>query len=156
MKREEEIKDKFGTKGGWKVPEGYFDDFYKTMEANLPEYPEKPRQSPMSLWQKMKPYVYLAAMFAGIWVMMKVFYNVTSDASLQVDNPPQHIAMVMQELSSSDSYIDLDHYDYSASESDEDVIYDYDNISDFEKDFGFELEPEYKRINIDEVIAKND
>lgn len=153
MKREDEIKDKFGTSGGWTLPENYFEGFYEEMSAKLPAYPEKPRVAPMSMWQRMKPYVYLAAMFAGIWVMMKVFYNVTSDASLQVDNPPQHIAMAMQEITSSDSYIELNNYNYSSSESDEEIIYEYADISELEKEFGFELEPEYKRINIEEMTS---
>lgn len=64
---------------GMTVPEGYFDDFVKRMEASLPpqewERPqhEKHMVSNRSFWQKVRPYVYMAAMFAGIWCMMKMF-----------------------------------------------------------------------------------
>lgn len=68
---------------GMTVPEGYFDDFARKMTASLPEQPwEKAGDSDVSrhiltptrtLWNTVRPYVYMAAMFAGIWCMMKMF-----------------------------------------------------------------------------------
>ena len=69
---------------GLKVPEGYFEDFARRMEASLPQQEwereaasdaddGKPRVLPRSVWQKVRPYVYMAAMFMGVWCMMKMF-----------------------------------------------------------------------------------
>ena len=69
---------------GLKVPEGYFEDFARRMEASLPQrewereadsdvVDGKPRVLPRSVWQKVRPYVYMAAMFMGVWCMMKTF-----------------------------------------------------------------------------------
>lgn len=56
------------------VPEGYFDDFARRMEQSLPEmeWENPPAVLPRSWWQKVRPYVYLAAMFAGVWAMMNM------------------------------------------------------------------------------------
>lgn len=61
---------------GMRTPEGYFADFARRMEAALPEQPwEKPEAAPArrTLWNVVRPYVYMAAMFAGIWCMMNIF-----------------------------------------------------------------------------------
>lgn len=64
---------------GMTVPEGYFDDFIKRMTDSLPAQEwEKPQNEKYiipqrTFWQKVRPYVYMAAMFAGIWCMMKMF-----------------------------------------------------------------------------------
>lgn len=58
------------------VPEGFFEDFAAKMEAMLPERPEaeQPRRiEHRTTWQRVCPYVYMAAMFAGIWCMLKMF-----------------------------------------------------------------------------------
>ena len=74
MKQEKsEILDRIGKDSGFKTPEGYFDEFNSRMTAMLPdveitEVDEKP-----SLWVTVRPYLYMAAMFAGVWCMMKVF-----------------------------------------------------------------------------------
>ena len=72
MKREDDILKKIGRESGYKVPEGYFEQFVSRMNAELPER-KLPEPVHPSLWQRLKPYVYMAAMFAGIWLMVKVF-----------------------------------------------------------------------------------
>lgn len=63
---------------GMKVPEGYFADFAARMNAELPDRPELERpdtvkEEPRTVWQRVRPYVYMAAMFAGIWLMLQMF-----------------------------------------------------------------------------------
>ena len=58
------------------VPEGFFEDFVAKMEAMLPERPEaeQPRRiEHRTTWQRVRPYVYMAAMFAGIWCMLEMY-----------------------------------------------------------------------------------
>lgn len=72
MKREDDILKKIGRDSGYKVPDGYFEQFVSRMNAELPER-ELPEPVHPTLWQRCRPYIYMAAMFAGIWLMVKVF-----------------------------------------------------------------------------------
>lgn len=145
MKEEDILIGKYGRKGPWTVPDGYFDSVRIEIESKLPAYPTPPSRERISLWQRVKPYVYLAAMFAGIWCMMKVFYNVSGGDRLSLDNPPEQIAAYMNEQAASDMYIPSDISDmellYEVSE-------DYSSIDEFERDFGYQFEPEYDKIRI--------
>ncbi len=147
--QEEKLIKKYGREGSWKVPEGYFESVYKEIDAKLPPYPETPRHVEMTAWQRIKPYVYLAAMFAGIWLMMKVFYNASGNVTLSLDNPPEHIAMAMSEPEFADAYL-LTETTMSDIELETEVIKDYDSIEDFEKDFGYKLESEYADMSLTE------
>lgn len=76
MKKGEDILKKINRNDGMTVPEGFFEDFVAKMEAMLPERPEaeQPRRiEHRTTWQRVRPYVYMAAMFAGIWCMLKMF-----------------------------------------------------------------------------------
>ena len=64
------ILTKLGKDPGFKVPEHYFDDFNKRMAESLPEVKITPVDARPSMWVRVRPYVYMAAMFAGIWCMM--------------------------------------------------------------------------------------
>lgn len=87
-----DILTKVGRNDGMTVPDGYFDDFATRMAASLPEMEwEKPRPKvmPRSVWQRIRPYVYMAAMFMGVWCMMKMFDLMRTDSSgLSIDNNP--------------------------------------------------------------------
>lgn len=149
MKEEDKIRDRFGTSGGWKVPEGYFDSFYAEMMDKLPAYPTPRAIEKISIWNRLKPYVYLAAMFAGIWLMMKVFFNMSGNSVLSIDNPPEKVAYAMSELPASDLYIDDNELEVYSQEAE--VVDSYNNIGELEKDFGFELSPKYKKMNINNL-----
>ncbi len=78
---------------GMTVPDGFFADFASKMAAELPqtEYetsvynlPQKRR----TMWQRVRPYVYMAAMFAGIWCMLKMFTIMTGGAAGGLDTNP--------------------------------------------------------------------
>ncbi len=77
------ILTKLGKDPGFKVPEHYFDDFNKRMAESLPEVKITPVDARPSMWVRVRPYVYMAAMFAGIWCMMKVFNNFNGESSRQ-------------------------------------------------------------------------
>ena len=80
---------------GMRVPDNFFADFEARMSESLPVLPweeadaESVAPAP-SMWQRIRPYVYMAAMFAGIWLVMHMFsiggsHN-APDAAL-ADNP---------------------------------------------------------------------
>lgn len=90
------------------VPEGYFADFQRRMESMLPynEEAETPRKTraPRSFWDRVRPFVYMAAMFAGVWCMVKMFSMLgTSGMDLSIENNE-----VLSRALSDDTFI----YDY--------------------------------------------
>ena len=68
----------------FKVPENYFSQFNESIMAMLPEKVVEPVK-PISLWDKSKTWVYMAAMFLGLIFTMKVLVT-TTDTSNTVNN----------------------------------------------------------------------
>ena len=93
MKEDKDILKTIGRNDGITVPDGYFADFSRRMAAELPERPElaamAAAHAPRTLWGKVRPYVYMAAMFAGVWCMLKMFTTVTGSRELApIDSNP--------------------------------------------------------------------
>ena len=73
MKKEDsKILNKIGKEPGFTVPENYFANFNANLMDSLPEVEITEEEKP-TLWVRLRPFVYMAAMFAGIWVMMNIF-----------------------------------------------------------------------------------
>ena len=73
MKKEDsKILDKLGKDPGFTVPENYFANFASGLMDSLPEVKISEEEKP-TLWVRIRPFVYMAAMFAGIWLMMNIF-----------------------------------------------------------------------------------
>lgn len=147
MKEEDKIKATFGTDGGWRVPVGYFDSVADEIEKKLPPYVAAPEPEKLSKWHLVRPYVYLAAMFAGIWLMMQMFHNISGVGNNNLENPPEQIAQLMQELSVADYYV-APVTTISDMEVEQEVSEAYSSIEEFEKDFGYEIEPKYDKIDL--------
>lgn len=145
MHQEEILKQKYGSDTGFRVPEGYFEELNKRILSELPPYKEAPKSVPLSMWQRVKPYVYLAAMFVGIWIMMKVFHNVSTSDRLNLDNPPAAIVQALESSSFDEMMLFSTDSDY---ELEKEVSAHYDSMEDFEADFGYPLLPEYETITI--------
>lgn len=77
MKEKNDILSTIGKDSGFKVPENYFSDFAEKMAKSLPDQEIQPIQQP-TRWQRVRPFVYMAAMFAGIWCMMQIFNGISS------------------------------------------------------------------------------
>lgn len=73
-----DILAKVGRDSGFKVPENYFSDFASKMEKQLSEHEVIPEIKP-TMWTKLRPYVYMTAMFAGIWCMMWIFNDLANN-----------------------------------------------------------------------------
>ncbi|MCM1292847.1 MAG: hypothetical protein NC230_04630 [Bacteroides sp.] len=108
--------------GGMTVPDGYFESFEQRMCRMLPkqewEEPQTTKVMPKTVWQKVRPYVYLAAMFLGIWCMMQMFdmmrvdpmdNQITSNKTLMaaISNDNFYYDIVATEVSDNDLYDDL-------------------------------------------------
>lgn len=95
MSEKKDILDGLKGRGdGTGVPDGYFGDFAARMAASLPyrqelDAPEREVTRRRSAWQQARPYVYMAAMFAGAWCLIKMFTLMgAGDETLSLDNNP--------------------------------------------------------------------
>lgn len=142
-KEEEMLERKFGRDDHRHVPDGYFEAMINEVMAKLPEQEQEQRYVRMTRWEKLKPYVYLAAMFAGIWLMMNIFGRTIQNESVSLDNPPEAIAMAMTSLPGHDSYIP---YEFASEiQVMDDVSEEFTNMQDFQAAFreaGAELKEE--------------
>lgn len=73
MKQLEDLKRERGEHPGFKVPEGYFENFTQNMMQQIPEATVAQELAPTSFFVKMKPSLYMAAMFAAIIITLKLF-----------------------------------------------------------------------------------
>ena len=120
-----DILEKVNHNDGMTVPEGYFESFAARMEASLPVQPweeKKPRVMPRSFWQKVRPYVYMAAMFAGVWCMMKMVDLIRTNSGLSVEQ-----SNVMTAALSNEQF--MDYYFMSQGE-----MSDYELMDDLYED----------------------
>lgn len=123
-----------GKRDGMTVPDGFFEDFAAHMSESLPHRPEAeeapPTGRPKTLWGSIRPYVYMAAMFAGIWCMLKMFTLMSSNAGvdLSIDNN-----RVLTEALSDDNFV----FDYIDGEiSDRELLDEmYDDSIDVDEMF---------------------
>lgn len=73
MGKENNILQKVGKGNPFRVPDQYFEDFTRKLMEQLPEKEPMPYMSEPTLWQKVKPWIYMAAMFCGIMLSVRVF-----------------------------------------------------------------------------------
>ena len=114
MKDIDEIKD-FGTrKTGMKVPEGYFDDLDARLGLLLDEEESSAEMAPkITLWTKVKPYLYMAAMFVSFVVLNKVFLNKDTESHLAANDAIDIQTIVEENVYSSISDYDMVEYLYA-------------------------------------------
>ena len=73
MGKEDNILRKVGTKNPFRVPENYFEDFTQELMNKLPEKESMPVAQEPTIWQRVKPWVYMTAMFCGIMLSVRIF-----------------------------------------------------------------------------------
>ena len=122
MKREDStLLNKYGKDPGFKVPENYFADFNKRMADMLPDVEITPVDVKPTMWQRLKPFAYLAAMFAGVWCMMSVFSHFTNTSNLN------GVSTVAEKLI--DDKSNVDEFIMSGSVSDYDILNYEDSVA---------------------------
>jgi len=122
MKQEDStILNKYGKDPGFKVPENYFADFNQRMADMLPDVEITPIDVKPTMWQRLKPLAYMAAMFAGVWCMMSVFSHFTSSNNLN------SVRAVAEQLN--DDKSNVDDFIMSGSVSDYDILNYEDSVA---------------------------
>jgi hypothetical protein len=114
------ILTKYGKDSGFKVPDNYFDDFNKRMASMLPDVEITPIDVKPTTWQRIRPLVYMAAMFAGVWCMMNVFTHFTSNSNMD------SVRAVAEKLQDDNS--NMDDFIMSGSVSDYDILNYEDSV----------------------------
>ena len=67
------LLDKIGNKNPFTTPEGYFEGLTEQIMAQLPERTAADSPKVISLWSHVKPWIYMAAMFCGIALMINLY-----------------------------------------------------------------------------------
>ena len=115
--------DTIGKTDPFKIPEGYFENFVIDMISKLPERPvEKPKV--INLWEKVKPWVYMAAIFVGVALVVNII-----KADKQQDIVSIYASKGLKLNSSNDIE---DFYNYYEDELTK-IVYD-DTMAGFEDD----------------------
>lgn len=73
MGKEDNLLRKVGTKNPFNVPDHYFEDFTRNLMDRLPEKEPMLPMPEITLWQRVKPWIYMAAMFCGIMLGVRTF-----------------------------------------------------------------------------------
>lgn len=116
MKEDKNILDQINRKSGMTTPENYFADFAEKMMQSLPEKQE-PEIKPLTTWQRVRPYAYLAAMFAGIWCMVEMVDLITSSVGTPIESNEQIVAEALTDDAFFDEYCYEDFNEYSLLET---------------------------------------
>ncbi len=100
MKEEDKLMKKFGTDNPFTVPDGYFDNLTEEIMSKLPE-----KESPLeikepSTWSKIRPWLYMAAMFIAILLPIRFMINRTTPEA------PVLTATTVENEQLTDEYID--------------------------------------------------
>lgn len=112
MKEEDKLLKKVGTGNSFSVPDGYFEHLTSEVMNKLPE-----QQAPqfatkeVTKWDRVKPWVYMAAMFAGAALIIRVAsYNPNPFEDKQV--------AATETVAGADSEVVYDGYiDYAVNQS---------------------------------------
>lgn len=149
MKFEDRLEHKLGRDTGFRVPEGYFQQMQTEVAANLP-LREEIRPARLSRWHRVRPYVYLAAMFAGIWCMMKMFHTMSGERPLDLENPPALVAQALADPSSDPLEFDRGPYESGQSgfELEEEVVDSYEGIDELVEDFDYTFNSNYRDLQV--------
>lgn len=77
MKEENNLLRKVGSKNPFRVPDGYFEEFAQDLMSKLPEKEYLSITEEPTLWQRVKPWLYMTAMFCGLMLSAKIFVGNT-------------------------------------------------------------------------------
>ena len=66
----------------FKVPEGYFENFTNGIMSQLQDVDQE-KSTTVNLWHRVRPWIYMAAMFTGIALMIRVFVDSPTQSSIK-------------------------------------------------------------------------
>lgn len=102
MKEDTELKKKIGKENPFKVPEGYFENIVPEIMKQLPEA-EVQESVEITMWERVKPWVYMVAMFCGLMFGLRVMMM---DKPVNKEMNTDNVSMTDSVQGIPDEYID--------------------------------------------------
>lgn len=103
MKENNEIFDRFADSKPFSVPEGYFEQLSSDVMNKIEQ--EKIEETPViTLWQKLRPYIYMTAMFVGIYFSLRMFSGLAKEINIQKEETAEIFSEEELMLSMFDTY----------------------------------------------------
>lgn len=98
---EDNLKKRLGTGNPFRVPDGYFERFASDLMERLPEKESVETARKPTTWEKVRPLLYMAAMFVGAMLLIRVaasHYTPAGDSvqDEEVDMEMEYIDMAME------------------------------------------------------------
>lgn len=101
MKEEDKLMKKLGTNNPFTVPDGYFANLTEEIMNKLPEKEQSIEMKEPSTWSKIRPWLYMAAMFIAILLPIRFMINRTSSKT------PTLTVITTENEQLTDEYIDV-------------------------------------------------
>ena len=98
MNAEDGLRKRIGKENPFKVPEGYFADFTSKMMDKLPEKMKVPENARISTWTKLKPLLYMAAMFVGAALIIRVASSGYESSSKNMASADEDSVVISDEM----------------------------------------------------------
>lgn len=83
MKKEQEIKASEATRKAFKLPDNYFEQLNESVMSQLPDSEPVFEHEAPTLWRRIRPVIYMAAMFMSIIFSVKLFIGEKPDTAGQ-------------------------------------------------------------------------
>ena len=114
MGKKHEIWQQVDHRHGFTEPgSDYFEQFTSRMMEQLPEL-EIPQQEPVTLWTRIQPWLYMAAMFVGIYLIVNMFHSISSAQESNLLAEEQFDEEYYEELIWTSNVSDCSVYEYFA------------------------------------------
>lgn len=106
MHTEEEdyIRRHAGKKDPFRVPEGYFDHLTEDIMSRLPEQSARPAEERPGLGARIKPWLYMAAMFVAILLPLRYVMERTATTAEPAPSAGEYVEMAILDHAVMDDY----------------------------------------------------
>lgn len=122
MEKEQNNLDRFKGKNPFTVPDGYMEDLTANIMSRLPEKPQVEAKK-ISMMERMRPWLYMAAVFAGMGLFFKAIIGIGGDQNktdtlLVQSNDTSATFSVVQEAENEEylEYLEAQYTDYLLAE----------------------------------------
>lgn len=116
MKTEQNNLDSFKGKSPFSVPEGYLEGLTANVMSQLPDKSPEEEVKRVSLMDRVRPWIYMAAVFAGMGLFFRVLVGSGNDTSqvesLLVKTDVSSNSVSAMQISEDEEYLEYleDHY----------------------------------------------
>lgn len=131
MKTKKQTLAEIGNKVPFKVPENYFSELNDSIMANLPEK-EAPVVEVVTMWDKVKPWLYMAAMFLGLFFTIRLITTSTQPNPTNAkENTASTITSSQQNYWNDVSISEEEFFDYIETQFVDEDYYDLVNTLEY-------------------------